>query len=113
MTYRNDHVGATVQQMVVLGPMPTTDEAIRDGNRADEWEALLNRLVDERSLLGSEVSQLLHLFPGDESDCFGLAWTLLHAIETSPDWPVRESIDRMQGHWADSLRQRLRSAGEA
>ena len=37
-----------------------------------------------------------------DDDCFGLAWTLLHLIETAP-----EAIDRLpagQNEWIDRIR---------
>jgi hypothetical protein len=47
---------------------------------------------------------LVKLFGPD--DCLGLAWTLLHLIETAPGWPVESALVGLEGEWIDRLRER-------
>ena len=51
-----------------------------------------------------EAKALVNLFGSDE--CFGLAWTLLHLIESSLSWPIHDALDGMRGDWVDRLRER-------
>jgi hypothetical protein len=51
-----------------------------------------------------EACAMVRLFGPD--DCFGLAWTLLHLIETAPGWPVDGALNGLQGGWIVRLRQR-------
>lgn len=70
-------VREAVQEFVNLGPLPpsTAEEAMiaRHEDALHKINGPLN--VDEATLLAT-------CFGPD--DCFGLAWTLLHLIETSP-----------------------------
>jgi hypothetical protein len=43
--------------------------------------------------------------------CFGLAWTLVHLIETSPGWPIEGCITQLQSEWIVRLRERAERAG--
>jgi hypothetical protein len=52
-----------------------------------------------------EVCELVKLFGPD--DCFGLAWTLLHSIETAPVWPIESALDGQEGEWIDRLCERV------
>lgn len=47
---------------------------------------------------------LVQLFGPD--DCFGLAWSLLHLIETLPGWPSEDTLKGLHGEWIDRLRER-------
>ena len=66
--------------------------AIGDGMRAAHWNANVEaverwgRAVEaiERPVTDDEAVVLMNALPRDEDDCFGLAWTLLHACETAP-----------------------------
>ena len=71
-----------VRTFVESGPLPEEDNAT---------ETDIDRRHDELALIDPPVSQeeaalLLTGFGPDES--FGLAWTLLHLIETAPIPPV-------------------------
>ena len=51
-----------------------------------------------------EACALMNLFGPDE--CHGLAWSLLHLIETAPGWPVESALVGREGAWIDRLRER-------
>lgn len=97
-----------VSKLASLGRLP--DEASAEQADLDERVALLDRVGLERPSR-DEVLALLPLFPADDNTCFGLAWTLLHIIEDSPDWPIWESLDDISGEWAETLSIRLTNAG--
>jgi hypothetical protein len=75
--------------VLALGPLPAAD-GISPG-RAQQYEKALKRLPDLPN--GEEAAALVDLLPPDETTSFGLAWTLVHAIESSPDWPVWNALD--------------------
>jgi hypothetical protein len=41
----------------------------------------------------AEISALLDVFPRDDGECFGLSWTLLHIVESGPDWPIWDALE--------------------
>ena len=98
-----------VRKMASMGRLPDEDSA--EQADLDERVALLNEVALERPSR-DEVLALLPLFPADDSTCFGLAWTLLHIIESSPDWPIWDELRAIDGEWAETLTIRLANAGE-
>lgn len=108
----SDGIRPSVAELVQLGPMPTDDEATNQPVRAARWEQLVGELYSEGNVTDEEAACLVELFPGDDSDSFGVAWTLVHVIESSPSWPDVAALARANGPWADLLRQRVdRSSG--
>ena len=53
----------------------------------------------------AEVRSLVHLFGPDE--CYGLAWTLLHLIETAPGWPLHDCLQGTHNLWHERLCRRV------
>jgi hypothetical protein len=53
----------------------------------------------------AEATALLAVLPAGEDSCFGLAWALLHFIETAPNWPEGQPLDD-RSHWVTYLRER-------
>lgn len=109
-----------VMRLVALGPLPLED----DERPLEQSLALLEEYA--RNLSGleppatdAEALALLAVFNPDEDDsCFGLAWSLLHFIETAPSWPgppatsaIGQAIKlRLQGAeepWLHRLWQRI------
>ena len=108
----SDGIRPGVAELVQLGPMPTDDEATNQPVRAARWEQLVGELNSQGNVTDEEAACLVELFPRDDSDSFGVAWTLVHVIESSPSWPDAEALARTSGPWADLLRQRAgRSSG--
>ena len=70
-----------VAELLSMGPLPASDVATEeDLNRREAALKAISRPVsDEEALV------LMSAFGTDE--CFGLAWTLLHLIETAPGKP--------------------------
>jgi hypothetical protein len=97
-------MGRKMQQVISallgLGPLPSSEAATVPTMQAfeDQLSKVRTPITDE------EASALVKLFGPD--DCFGLAWTLLHLIETAPGWPVEVALDGLKGEWIVRLRER-------
>ncbi|MBN8888575.1 MAG: hypothetical protein J0I77_22875 [Rudaea sp.] len=91
-----------VEELMKLGPLPGS------ANPDVVWLEKVQNLLTEIKQPVSDVEAmvLVKLFGPDY--CFGLAWTLLHLIETAPGWPLNDVLDRVGGEWGDRLRQRAR-----
>jgi hypothetical protein len=87
--------------------MPTDAEAVSDSPLVEQWESLLEQL-ESQGVTALEAESLLSAFPSDDSDCFGLAWTLVHILEASEGWPPALALSKASGPWAEILRNRLR-----
>ena len=67
-----------VQELLNLGPLPDCETA--EEEKLKMYESPLSSVTPPVS--DAEARSLVHLFGPDE--CYGLAWTLLHLIETAP-----------------------------
>lgn len=72
-----------IKELLALGPLPSEETATEEQLRA------IDRLLAKtmRPVTDEEARALVTLFQYDDS-LFGLAWTLLHLIETAPNCPV-------------------------
>lgn len=86
-----------VQRFVDRGPLPSEDDATEEEvtARQNELEAINGPVSTE------EAGLLLGTFGPD--DCFGLAWTLLHLIETAPSSPVTSPPEPDANEWVRRL----------
>jgi hypothetical protein len=90
---------------------PAVDELVKIGQFPSEKDAevdLLKRIQNlleriEQPVDDDEARALATLFGPD--DCFGLAWALLHAVETAPGWPLQDVLSGARNEWIDILRQ--------
>jgi hypothetical protein len=89
-----------VKVLAALGTLPGSASATVE--RVKALEKQLARI--ESPISDDDACALIGLFGPD--DCFGLAWTLLHLIETAPGWPIREAFRGLSGEWPDRLRER-------
>ena len=89
-----------ISALLGLGPLPSSATANVPTMQA--FEEQLTKV--QTPVTDEEACALLKLFGPD--DCFGLAWTLLHLIETAPGWPVECALDGLEGEWIDRLRER-------
>lgn len=90
-----------VTELVSLGPLPNARDAAEDALRFEEYERLLPLIKTPVSQ--SEADSLVTLFGRD--DCFGLAWTVLHIVESVPGGP---DVSRWHADndWVQLLRER-------
>jgi hypothetical protein len=89
-----------ISALLGLGPLPSSAAAAVSTLQAfeDQLSKIQTPITDE------EACALVKLFGPD--NCFGLAWTLLHLIETAPGWPVESALNGLEGEWIERLRER-------
>ncbi|MGO1080499.1 hypothetical protein [Inquilinus sp. CA228] len=90
-----------VADLARLGPMPASRAVGED--EVAEYQRLLEGIRPPVS--DEEATVLCRLF-GDD-DFFGLAWALLHLIESAPGWPIPGCLLHSDNEWIQTLRQRL------
>jgi hypothetical protein len=93
-----------VREFAELGPLPASTDSERTVARHQEW---LSRIT---SPVTDEEAELLASCFGPD-DCFGLAWTLLHIIESAPNGgpikapPADDENEWIKRLWARSCRR--------
>jgi hypothetical protein len=91
-----------VVQLLELGRLPRSENAT---------PSCLNKFTENMAAIqlpvNSDEARALCMLFGDD-DCFGLAWTLLHIIETASDWPRPKDLEGLHGEWIDRLAARSR-----
>jgi hypothetical protein len=98
-------IRAEVQRLVELGRMPSEHDP-HEVEDVERFEAAIHALPD--ALTAEELRAVVPLFPR-EGDLYELGWTLLHAVERSPAWPLEDALDG-DGEWVERLRRRLEPA---
>src|ERR1051326_1445342 len=95
-----------IQELVRLGPFPASQDVnFEIIQRQQDLLATVKAPVSD-----DEAEQLLRLFGPD--DYFGAAWTLLHLVETAPNWPIRECLEGDANEWIVRLRERWQRGRE-
>jgi hypothetical protein len=90
-----------VQQLASLGRLPSEDES---EDRIRQHERLISQVQPPVS--DDEARVLIQLFGMD--DCFGLAWSLVHLIETAPGWPLEDCLREERNEWIQRLARAAR-----
>ncbi len=99
--WRFDLVRDVIKELAALGRFPRSEGANVDTLR--QQGTLLAAI--QRPLSPEEARILVGLFGPDTYD--GLAWTLLHLVETTPGWPLEECLAAMEsGEWRERMRER-------
>jgi hypothetical protein len=95
-----------VRELVALGALPAEDVAEQQDLEHREHRERLVRAIT-RPVTDDEARALLAVFGPD--DCYGVAWTVLHLIETAPGWPLEDALrdDRGGNEWILLLQQRI------
>ena len=91
-----------VINLVSLGRLPKERSAAVPQLQA--FEAALKAI--ERPVTDEEAMSLLQVLPNTEESCFGLAWSVLHLIETAPGWPLKDAKLQCSNPWVASLLER-------
>lgn len=91
-----------VRELAEMGPLPSSEVAAEDIVRLEEYQRLLESI--EKPVDDEEARILLRLFGPDE--CFGLAWALVHLVESAPGWPLIDDIPEVENDWLRLLRDR-------
>jgi hypothetical protein len=97
-----------ISQLVALGPLP--DEETASVEEVSVREALVLRIPEP--VTDDEARVLLPLLGNTEDSLYGLKWSLLHAIESAPGWPMWEALRGASGPWRNLLMTRLANGGE-
>ncbi|MPY56794.1 hypothetical protein [Streptomyces spongiae] len=89
-----------VADLVAAGPFPAEDAEVE---AIEETQRLLERVP--KPVTDEEARALATLFGPD--NCFGLAWTLLHLIETAPGAGTARYTERLDNEWVQMLNARI------
>ena len=89
-----------VRELMKLGSLPSS--ASPDISLVEAIEAALKNV--QTPVSDEDARALVALFGPD--DCFGLAWTLLHLVETAPGWPLLDTLVDPENEWVLRLKQR-------
>ncbi len=100
-------VRSVVRDFLNMGPLPP--EEVADEKTIAELTELLHKI--EAPITLEEAKLLMLAFGPDE--CFGLAWTLVHLIETTPGGiPFSEVPAPQDNEWIRELWLRTRRIGD-
>lgn len=90
-----------ISELVKLGRFPASQDVVL--SVMERQEQLLGSIVPPVS--DDEARELIKLFGSD--DYFGGAWTVLHLIESAPNWPLDDCLVDDSNEWIARLRLRL------
>jgi hypothetical protein len=92
-----------VADFLAAGPLPDEDQSAEAIQHSQD---LLEQI--EAPVTDEEAAALAAGFGPD--DCYGLAWTLLHLIETAPGAQTAEYPSESENRWVQLLRRRVENA---
>jgi hypothetical protein len=83
-----------VAKLIAFGSLPSEEAA------SDEQLQVIQQQLEriEPPLTDDEAQRLTALFHHDDS-LYGMAWTLLHLIETAPECPISDAPDATANEW--------------
>ena len=96
----------SIQKLQQVAPELTDD---LDQVQLDAATALLDDL--RHPLSADDIRALITVLPRWGDTAHGLNWTILHAIEASPEWPLWGLLRDPDHEWIDILRCRLHNGG--
>lgn len=95
---------SSIAQLARLGRLPS--EALATAPELRAFETALQ--ATEGPLTDEEALALLGTLPSSEQSCFGMAWTVLHLIESAPGWPLRQAASLLPNPWIAKMLERTR-----
>jgi hypothetical protein len=93
-----------VQDLVNAGPFPSEEATVEEIERTQRLLEVVTAPVSDE-----EAQMLLVTFGPD--GCFGMAWTVLHLIETAPSALVADYSQNADNYWVRLLEKRRSSRG--
>jgi hypothetical protein len=88
-------------RLLELGPLPP-EEITSSVALIAEYEHLLHSITTPVS--DAEARILVSLYSPETDTCFGLSWTMIYFIESSPNWPLLDLIaPPHQNVWTELL----------
>ncbi|MEV7738719.1 hypothetical protein AB0O75_42785 [Streptomyces sp. NPDC088921] len=100
MTIRDE-----VRDFCALGPLPSEQDDSVSDEKFEEVERLLHAISSP--VTDEEARYLIESF--GEDNCFGMAWTLLHLVETAPSPAVTSKPPAESNLWIHNLWIRYRN----
>lgn len=97
---------AEVIRLVEMGPFPAENGV--DVDSVGKFEQALHAI--SRPVTDQEARLLVTVFGPD--GFFGLASTLMHLIETAPNWPLTDCFSSSCNEWVVELRNRSVRGGK-
>lgn len=98
-------------KLQALGAMPSEQSVIgKDIAIIKAYQTLLEVITGD--VTPDEIRILVGLFGEYEDSFFGLKWAIVHLIEDCPEWPLMECIPDIENEWIQTLRIRLKNAGQ-
>jgi len=95
-----------VKQLTRLAPTLIDD---LDEGRLKTAGELIDQLV--QPLAEDDIKALLSLLPSSGDTAYGLNWTILHAVEAAPGWPLWSALTDSGNEWTALLLIRLENGG--
>jgi hypothetical protein len=96
-----------IKQLLELGKFPTADESVSDPEGQEHIEKIERLIREINCPISNEEALALSKIFGDDG-YFGLAQTLMHIIESAPDWPIQEIFKDSDNEWIRLLKHRAR-----
>ncbi len=94
-----------IQSLLHLGALPAS--AVVEEDWLKQFEESILKVTPP--ITNDEARALIKLFGPD--DCFGLAWSLVHLIESAPDWPLGDCLTDMSNQWIKLLKESAERKG--
>ncbi len=94
-----------IKNLVSIGVLPA--EAVASVEEVKSIEQAVGSIIGP--LTDDEAVAIVAIFGVD--DFFGIAWSILHLVETAPHWPIKESLSRIDNPWITILIERAKNAG--
>jgi hypothetical protein len=105
LLYKSAHMRQEVTELCRLGAFPPSHAVDLAVIKKQQYFLL----SIERPVSNDEAQALMSLFGPD--DYYGLAWTVLHLVESAPGWPLWDCLKDTSKEWIQTLRRRLENAG--
>jgi hypothetical protein len=90
-----------VIELEKLGTLPNSDTAAVE--TVKNYQDLIVSI--KKPITDDEARALIKVFGPD--DCFGLAETLLHLVESAPGWPLEDCLKNNDNEWIQLLKLRI------
>jgi hypothetical protein len=92
-----------VAKLAKMGTLPSEEAPVAV---IQVYEDLLLSIT--QPVTDGEAKLLITLFGSDEA--YGLAWYLLHLIESAPSWPIEECLQDESNEWIRRLKKGIENS---
>jgi hypothetical protein len=98
-----------IKELAMMGPLPSYQVAMPSDQR-DKIERYGQLIVSIQKPVSDEEARVLARLFGPD-DCFELADTLVHIVESAPGWRLWDCLEDTSNEWIQTSRRRLENAG--